>query len=91
MASKKQKVTSQKNSVIEFQEPKYRVFNLTEKIFPVPVYDFNKKLRYITLRIQKGFRKQIPPIILESSITPAIKQLLKKGLIRLEPVKPNNK
>lgn len=68
-----------------FQQPmaQYQVINKTAKIFPVPYRDSTGALKYLNLRLQKRRQGQRPPVLPASAITPAMKQLEKKGWITL--------
>lgn len=64
----------------------YRIVNLTQKIFPVPYLNTKGETRFLNLRLQKGKQGQDAPVLASSAITPALKALEKKGLIRIEKI-----
>lgn len=78
---KKSKTTDQPKQAEKF----YRVKNLKEKIFPVPYKTESGETKYLDLRLQKR-RGQKAPLLAESAILPATKELQRKGFIKLERV-----
>ena len=64
----------------------YRIVNLTQKIFPVPYLNAKGETRFLNLRLQKGKQGQDVPVLAANAITPALKALEKKGLIRIEKI-----
>lgn len=66
-------------------EDQYQVFNMQEKILPIPYFTGEGKVSYLHLRLQ-GRNGQVPPVISSYAITPEMKKLEKQGFIRLVKV-----
>jgi len=64
----------------------YRVINCTETILAVQYYNDQGKTAYLNLRLQ-GRGGQVPPVVSPQAITEQMRDLQKKRIIRLEPVK----
>lgn len=86
MPRKKKKPEQKVETETKSRAPQYRILNLTQKMFPVPVYDSKGEIKFMNLRLQKRRRGQTPPVIAEKSITPALRQLEKKRMIKLEQI-----
>jgi len=84
MPKKKEKPAKEINKQSPMNQ--FRIINLTQKMFPVPVYNPNGEIKFMNLRLQKRRRGQTPPIIAASSITPALRKLEKKRMIKLEQI-----
>lgn len=78
---KKSKIKSQVSKPNHF-----KIINLTQKMFPVPIYDSKGEIKFLNLRLQKRRRGQTPPVVSSQAITPALRQLEKKRMIKLEKV-----
>ena len=83
MAQKQREQTQAPKVVSTIQ---YRIVNLTQKIFPVPYLNAKGETRFLNLRLQKGKQGQDAPVLAANAITPALKALEKKGLIRIEKI-----
>lgn len=62
-----------------------KVINRIEAVQSVPYYNDNGELVYLNLRIQ-GKGGQTPPVIKSTAIPDALRNIEKKGLIKLERV-----
>ncbi len=83
MAKKQREQVQAQKTVSTIQ---YRIVNLTQKIFPVPYLNAKGETRFLNLRLQKGKQGQDVPVLTANAITPALKALEKKGLIRIEKI-----
>lgn len=83
MAKKQREQVQAQKTVSTIQ---YRIVNLTQKIFPVPYLNAKGETRFLNLRLQKGKQGQDVPVLAANAITPALKALEKKGLIRIEKI-----
>lgn len=62
-----------------------KIKNLKEKSFVVPLFNPDGSTRNIGIRIQ-GIRGQKAPIVNEREITPQVRELVKRGFLKLLPV-----
>jgi len=62
---------------------RYQIYNKKQKMFPVPYYSANGETKFLNMRLQKGRRGQVPPIVNASQVTPGMRKLEQKGLIEL--------
>lgn len=83
MAKKQREQVQAQKTVSTIQ---YRIVNLTQKIFPVPYLNAKGETRFLNLRLQKGKQGQDAPVLAANAITPTLKALEKKGLIRIEKI-----
>lgn len=63
----------------------YRVLNLKEAIQSVPVFNEEGKIDYLHVRLQ-GRKGQNPPVIQSWQITEQLRNLEKRGFIRIEKI-----
>ncbi len=63
-----------------------RIVNLTGKMFPVPYRDATGSLAFLQLRLQTGRQGQDAPTLSKAAVIPAMKDLERKGFIRIENV-----
>lgn len=64
----------------------YRIINNTESVLSIQYYNREGKVEYLNLRIQ-GRGGQVPPVLPAEAITQHMRDLQKKKIIRLEPLK----
>lgn len=84
--AKKQKEVSKPEAPKIASTSQYRIVNLTQKIFPVPYLNSKGEAKFLNLRLQKGRQGQDAPVLPATAISPALKALEKKGLIRIEKI-----
>lgn len=64
---------------------KYQIRNLKNVVFPVPYFNDEGKLASLNLLIQ-GRGGATPPVILSTAVTDQMRDLERKGFIKLEQV-----
>lgn len=83
---KSSKKKEMKDSPVSKPHVSYRLINCTQSILAVPYFNDQGKQAYLNVRIQKR-RASVPPVISQTAVTPGMRAMQKRKLIRLELVK----
>lgn len=84
--AKREETQSEQRTEVPRAVRGYRIVNCKEAVLAVPYFSPEGKLAYLNLRIQ-GRGGQVAPTLPPEAITPQMRELQKKRVIRLEPVK----